>query len=659
VSVSDCVLTCPDAQADSHGHVRGGQTCLTARGGAQPLRARLERNRFDVGTLQTGVLLVDPAHALVAANSVRVAGARDLATGRVVDEGIVVAGGAVGTVEILDNLVEETIQGIHVAASGPAAGREAAEAVLLSRNVVHARIPAGHKRERHAVYVGNARSVHVKDTIATLERTGAGAQTPVDAIRLYGNFGPFVAVRQTSTRNFTTGVRVRPLEPLPSPRMWLVAETMAQGGTLGAEVPEAVEAERNYPAHRPVASLTLVPVHANRTVGTEHTILANARDAEGAPVAEVWIRWRVLGPANVRAEHAVKTNAEGNAELKYTGTNAGTDTVRAYADSNDNRRQDADEATTLATVEFTAPAAIVELAQNTATSLRGSTTTVTATVRTASGAPVYDARVVFAVTGANPQPLQAVRTNASGQATFSYAGGNAGTDTIRAFADPNANNVRDTGEPEGTVTHVYTPPVAANVTLLPPSGVSPVGSTPLFHATVRDAAGAPLPGAVVRFVVTGANARSGTATTNSSGVATFQYTGSAAGTDTIVAFADINNNATREANEPMAQATHSFSAIGPTFTTVPRLLGRLQTQAAAALSNAGLQLGTVTRLPDPPRDTSLGTRQVLRGPFVVSQTPAANALVARGTAVNIRVQREWFESPLIGPGGFGGDVLTP
>jgi hypothetical protein len=643
VSVSDCVLTCPDAQADSRGHVRSGQTCVTARAGEGTLRVRLERNRFDVGTLQTGVLLVDPAHAYVAGNNVRVAGARDLATGRVVDEGIVVAGGAVGTVEILDNLVEETIQGIHVAASGRAAGREAAEAVLLSRNVVHARVPAAHRRERHAIYVGNARSVHVKDTIATLERTGEGAQTAVDAIRLYGNFGPFVAVRQTSARNFTTGVRVRPLEPLPSPRMWLVAETMAQGGSLGAEVPEAVEAERNYPEHRPVATLTLVPVHATRAVGTEHTITATARDVAGAPVAGVWIRFRVLGPANVRAEHAVKTNASGISELKYTGTNAGTDAVRAYADSNGNGRQDADEPPTLATVELTAAAATVELAQNTATSLRGSTTILTATVRTDAAAPVFDARVVFAVTGANPQPLQGVRTNAAGQATFSYAGANAGTDTIRAFADANANNVRDTGEPEVTVTHVYTAPVAASVTLLPTSGIAPVGSTRLFSATVRDAASQPLPGAVVRFVVTGANPRTGSATTNASGVATFLYTGSAAGTDNVVAFADINNNTTREANEPMAQATQTFTVI-VVNTTVPSLFGMTQPQASAALSAADLALGTVTRLPDPPRDTEPGgpLHPILRGPFVVDQSLAPNADVPKGTRVNITVQREWF-----------------
>ena len=236
VSVSDCDLSCPDAQPDANGDIRRGQTCLTARGDAEPLRFRVEQNRLDVGTLQTGVLLVDPAHAFVAGNRVRVAGARDLTTGRVADGGIVVAGRTVGTVEILDNLVEQTIQGIHIAASGADAGREAADAVLVSRNVVHERYSAPHNRGRHAVFVGNAPSVHVKDTIATLERTGQQSPTPVDAIRLHGVFGPFVAIRQTKPHLATSppecgssrSTRCRARACGSSPRRWRTAARWAR-----------------------------------------------------------------------------------------------------------------------------------------------------------------------------------------------------------------------------------------------------------------------------------------------------------------------------------------------------------------------------------------------------------------------------------------------
>ena len=59
--------------------------------------------------------------------------------------------------------------------------------------------------------------------------------------------------------------------------------------------------------------------------------------------------------------------------------------------------------------------------------------TVTATVLTSGNAPAPDARVVFTVTGANPQSPKAVTTNSAGQAVFTYVGGQAGTDTINGF----------------------------------------------------------------------------------------------------------------------------------------------------------------------------------------------------------------------------------
>ena len=474
VSVSDCVLSCPDAQADATGDIRRGQTCLTARGDAEPLRVRVEQNRFDVGTLQTGVLLVDPAHAYVAGNRVRVAGARDLATGRVADEGIVVAGRTVGTVEILDNLVEQTIQGIHIAASGPAAGRESADAVLVSRNVVHARVPAAHNRGRHAVFVGNARSVHVKDTIATLERTGQQAPTPVDAIRLHGAFGPFVAVRQTSARNFTTGVRVEPLDPVPSPRMWLVSETMADGGALGAEVPESVQHERNYPEHAVVAILSLVPAHGHAQRGRRaHD---HGHRSRCGRTADRRRRDPLLSPRPCEQS----AGASGDDERRRRR--------RAHLHGHERRPRHDQRLRRLERER--APGrnraldpccrrlrrrgpANVQLAQNAASSLRGSATVITATVRTASGAPSPDARVVFVVTGANARAAQAVLANAAGQAVFTYTGPNPGTDVIRAFVDLNGNNQRDAGEPEQTISHVYTAPVAAAVTLLPTGGVAP------------------------------------------------------------------------------------------------------------------------------------------------------------------------------------------
>lgn len=245
VVVADCVVTCPDSSGKE-------QTCVTVRSASakgQPDRIRIEDNRLEVGAWQTGVLVVDAGHASVVHNHVLMPGAPG--TTRAAGAGIVVGGGRVGTVQVLDNLVEGSVQSIHIGVSaGKAAGRTAAGDVVVARNVVHALVPVAYKRDRQGIFVGNARSVHVLDTTATLTRIGkAEVPTPVEGIRVYGTLGPFLAVRQTSLQGFQVGVAVTPLEPIPKLHMWLVAETMAFGAPTGKALvaPNVVDRERNVP----------------------------------------------------------------------------------------------------------------------------------------------------------------------------------------------------------------------------------------------------------------------------------------------------------------------------------------------------------------------------------------------------------------------------
>ena len=166
-------------------------------------------------------------------------------------QGIVVAGTRLGTAQVLDNLVEGAVQGIHVGVShADVGGREQAGEVVLRGNVVHGVVPRAYDRDRHAVFVGNARSVHVIDTVASVTRTGKVTgpdPTPIEGIRLHGAFGPFLAVRNSSLWGVTTGVRVAPLEPIPKQRMWLVSETMAEGASAALAAPGSVDRERNVP----------------------------------------------------------------------------------------------------------------------------------------------------------------------------------------------------------------------------------------------------------------------------------------------------------------------------------------------------------------------------------------------------------------------------
>ncbi len=77
----------------------------------------------------------------------------------------------------------------------------------------------------------------------------------------------------------------------------------------------------------------------------------------------------------------------------------------------------------------------------------------------------------------------------------------------------------------------------AEIVLSPTSATSELGSSHTVTAIVLDENEDPAEGVEVTFVVEGANAATGTATTNSDGEATFTYPGVNEGHDSIVAWA--------------------------------------------------------------------------------------------------------------------------
>jgi hypothetical protein len=91
------------------------------------------------------------------------------------------------------------------------------------------------------------------------------------------------------------------------------------------------------------------------------------------------------------------------------------------------------------------------------------------------------------------------------------------------------------------------------VTLSPPTAINPVDSSHTVTATVTGAFGQPAANVVVRFTVTGAVNTTGMCTTGPTGQCTFTYTGPALpGADVINAYADLDNDNTRDPGEPVA-----------------------------------------------------------------------------------------------------------
>jgi Big-like domain-containing protein len=196
----------------------------------------------------------------------------------------------------------------------------------------------------------------------------------------------------------------------------------------------------------------------------------------------------------------------------------------------------------------------ITLAPATDTNPTGTTHTVTATV-TENGQPAPGKVVTFTVTAGPHIGMTGVgTTNASGQATFTYTGVNAGTDTIKA------SYVSPTGPQESNaVTKIWEFVGAATLTLSPKADSNPVRTQHCVTATALNTAGGPAANIVVVFAVSGSVTATGSDTTDATGQAKFCYSGPTfPGDDLISAYADNNKNGTKQSDEPSDTATKAW-----------------------------------------------------------------------------------------------------
>jgi CSLREA domain-containing protein len=202
----------------------------------------------------------------------------------------------------------------------------------------------------------------------------------------------------------------------------------------------------------------------------------------------------------------------------------------------------------------------------------GTQHTVTATVSDATGQPVPSVSVLFSVQG-SVTTSGSCTTDASGQCSFTYTGPQApGTDSISAFADTDGDTVLDTGEPSASATKTWVAGAPATLTLTPETATNRVGETHTVTATVTDSFGNPTPGITVHFSVTGAHSAGGTGSspTDANGQATFSYSATTPGADSVSAFADTDGDTVLDTGEPSASATKTWVAGAPaTLTLTP------------------------------------------------------------------------------------------
>jgi hypothetical protein len=309
--------------------------------------------------------------------------------------------------------------------------------------------------------------------------------------------------------------------------------------------------------HNTPRTITLTPLADVNTVGDQHCVTATVRNILLGGVPNQTVTFTVSG-ANAQTGTRV-TNSSGTATYCYTGTTVGLDTITARSGS----------LTSNPVTKVWIPGATTSLVVNPAadTNTVGTEHCVTATARNIFGFRVGGITVRFNVAGTTTTSGSAV-TNSQGEARFCYTSETAGADVITSYADNDGDGQQDPGEPVGVATKVWVAGAPNTVDLDPKTDVNEAGQEHCVTANVTDEFGNPNAGETVVFTVTGANDAGGTAQTNGAGTATFCYTGTQAGVDTIRAFVDRDDDGQQDPGEPFDVATKVYEPAEPATVTV-------------------------------------------------------------------------------------------
>ncbi len=308
-------------------------------------------------------------------------------------------------------------------------------------------------------------------------------------------------------------------------------------------------------------SFVLTPSTQNASVGSQVALTGTVTDANDNGVSGERIRYSVSGP-NSSVGGSVYTTSNGDGVFHYIGSHSGTDTVTAYVDLNQNNTKDSGEPSDTATVNWST--ASLNLTPPTQTVTTNTPASLTASLSN-SNVSVDGVVIRYTVTGAN-SASGTTTTDANGNATFSYTGTTAGTDTVTAYADYDNNGSQGSGEPSMTATVTWV--LTATLNLSPTTTTPSVGIDFVQRSCVTTSDGG-VPNVPIRYSVSGANSASGTMTTDGNGNTVISYTGTNSGADTLTAYADMNNNGSKDTGEPTASVTITWGGSTGGGTTPP------------------------------------------------------------------------------------------
>jgi hypothetical protein len=164
--------------------------------------------------------------------------------------GIAVGGEGVQECRILNNSVQDAVQGITVGMSNHKRDpmkRESASVVTIAGNQIYVGLPPGAQfHARHAIFVGNVDSAVIENNYARV--IANLAQITLEAIRVFGVFGRRLIVRHSHVAGFNTGILIQPLNLINEKDrpLWLVADNMAEKATHVVVAPGIVIQQNNF-----------------------------------------------------------------------------------------------------------------------------------------------------------------------------------------------------------------------------------------------------------------------------------------------------------------------------------------------------------------------------------------------------------------------------
>ncbi|HEX3707523.1 MAG TPA: hypothetical protein VHV76_12925 [Mycobacteriales bacterium] len=262
----------------------------------------------------------------------------------------------------------------------------------------------------------------------------------------------------------------------------------------------------------------------------------------------------------------VNTDSNGVATAYVSSTTVGAQTVTAASDS----------VSATGTVTYSTSVAslhTVTIAPATTQFSPGASQTFTATATDGNGNPVAGAQLLFVTSGpgtigGGSNQLQTTAANGTASVVLTSAATDSGSGTVTVSVQNDAaTQCHATG---GTCTAVASYTVktgagSATLLLFPQKNVD-AGSSAAegVEVVTLNADGTVAPNVLVRITVAGANNGTGAVTTNASGAAVFAYDATNAGTDTISAYEDLNDNQVKDTGEPAAATTATIFPPGTT-----------------------------------------------------------------------------------------------